>query len=513
MSPPHAQLDGSREPPEAASTAPADGRGPVGWGGFLGHVRNYLLGGVAGGLVAVGSVAILTRLLTPSEYGVLKVWMAVLVVLGVVFELNFRGAVSRYYLEERDDFADFLKTALLFLLGLSALNLTLSWALRGPVGTFFRLPPGLFFAAAAVAVTQVPWNLNWKLMVSRMESGPYARLRVGRDLLVLVAGGLWVYSLPTTPTDVDGGRELGQIYGLLAVNLAFGVALGFKLWRIAAPGRPRRVHLRYALAFGVPLIPHALSGHILSAFDRVIINQLDGETSAGLYSFAYDVGEVMAVIVHAMNSAWLPLFTRARNREQHEVIDAMANAYAQYVAAIAIALVLFAREVAAVLADARYAEALPLIPVIVLSYVALFLYTIYANHSFYRKRTGYISAATLLAGAVNVVTNYLFIPRYGYGAAAWTTLGSFVLLFGLHYVIARFLLGERVARVGRLVGWYALAGAASYGYVQLDAAVGDYLTVLLAVKVPAVALLAVWVLRVRKTISRVAASDAGPDGT
>ena len=63
------------------------------------------------------------------------------------------------------------------------------------------------------------------------------------------------------------------------------------------------------------------------------------------------------------------------------------------------------------------------------------------------------------------------------------------------------------------MGWYAVAGAVSYGYVQLDAALNDYVTVLLAVKLPVLALLALWVLRVRKTIARVAAEDGANAAT
>lgn len=482
----------------------------VGWGGFLGHVRNYLVGGVVSGLVGFGTVSILTRLLTPAEYGVFRVWVALVAVLAVLAELNFRGAISRYYLEEKADFPDFLKTVLRFLAGLSVFNVAVAWLLRDPIGDFLEIAPELFFLAALASVAQVTWNLNWKLMAARLESGKYSALKVLRDLLVFGVGALWVLSLPSTePADAYGGREVGQVYGVLVINLAFGLLLAIKLWRMATGGRARRKHLVYALAFGVPLIPHALSGQILTAFDRVIINQLDGETAAGLYAFAYDIGAVMAMVVQAMNTAWLPLFTRSRNREQYRRIDAMAAAYAQYIAAIAIALVLFAREIGAILADARYNEALFLVPVVVLSYVALFMYTIYANHSFYRYKTALISLATLIAGAVNVVLNYALIPDYGYGIAAWTTLGSYLLLFALHYLIARVVLRETVARVSRLVFWYAVAGLGSWLVVLVEAAIDDHLTALLALKVPLLAALVFWALRIRRHIQGLVST--GPE--
>ena len=485
-------------PPQAPAPA---GDSAVGWGGFLGHVRNYLLGGAVSGLVGFGTVSILTRLLTPAEYGVFRVWAAIVAVLTVLVELNFRGAVSRYFLEERDDFPDFLNTILRFLGALAVFNLAVAWLLRAPLGAFVELSPDLFVLATLAAIAQVGWNLNWTYMTARLASAGFAALRVSRDLLVFGVGALWVVSLPATvPTDAYGGRELGQVYGVLLVNLAFSIALALKLWRIARTGRPHRRHLVYALAFGVPLIPHALSGQVLAVFDRVIINKIEGERSAGLYAFAYDVGAVMAMVVQSMNAAWQPLFTRARNREQYAHIDAMASAYAQYIAALALFMVLFAHELGRLLADARYGEALKIVPLVVLSYVALFMYTIYANHSFYRYKTALISAATLIAGATNVGLNLWLIPRHGYGVAAWTTLASYLLLFVLHYSVARFILRETVARVSRLTLWFAVAALGSWLVTLAEAALPSYLLTLFVLKLPAVALLALWMLRVRRHI-------------
>ena len=487
---------------------PAPREEEAGFAGFFGHVRNYLVGGVLGGVITFGSVATLTRLLSPAEYGVLKVWLAVVLVAGVVVELNFRGAISRYYLEETEDMADFLKTVLRFLAVLGALVLVAAFLLREPLGAVLELNGWLAFLAIVAAVATVPWNLNWKLMAAKLESGAFSTLKVVRDAVVAGVVIAVVVLLPkTSDAEAVDVRGFAAVAGTVAVHVLFAIILAIKLGRQAAPGRVERRHLTYALAFGVPLIPHALSGHILSAFDRVIINQLENESAAGLYSFAYDVGAAMSMVVQAMNTAWQPLFTRARNREQHERIDAMAGTYAQYVAAIAIIIVLFSREVAGVLGDARYEEAIAIIPVVVLSYMAVFLYTIYANHSFYKHRTAYISVASLIAGVTNIGLNYWLIPPYGFAIAAWTTLASYLLLFLLHYATARFLLGERVPRLSRLLLWYGVAALVSYVFVRAEGWIDDYFMTWVALKLPIFLAVLVWI---RHTKRRMDAQRALP---
>ena len=53
------------------------------------------------------------------------------------------------------------------------------------------------------------------------------------------------------------------------------------------------------------------------------------------------------------------------------------------------------------------------------------------------KKTKYIAMGTSLAAVLNIVLNYIFIKKFGYQAAAWTTLFSYIALFIFHWVIAK----------------------------------------------------------------------------
>jgi len=53
----------------------------------------------------------------------------------------------------------------------------------------------------------------------------------------------------------------------------------------------------------------------------------------------------------------------------------------------------------------------------------------------------------MLAAALNVVLNYIFIPRYGYIAAAYTTLATYLLYFIFHYFLAKKIHGSSLVSV------------------------------------------------------------------
>ena len=74
----------------------------------------------------------------------------------------------------------------------------------------------------------------------------------------------------------------------------------------------------------------------------------------------------------------------------------------------------------------------------------------------------------MFSGVVNVVLNIICINRYGYMAAAYTTLVTYVLYFVFHYVIAWRIHKGCLYDTGRL-SWYAvlslMAGAISLVFI------------------------------------------------
>ena len=53
----------------------------------------------------------------------------------------------------------------------------------------------------------------------------------------------------------------------------------------------------------------------------------------------------------------------------------------------------------------------------------------------YYKKTIYVSIGTMVAAVVNIILNYIFIPKYGFVAAGYTTLASYIILMVVHCMI------------------------------------------------------------------------------
>ena len=60
------------------------------------------------------------------------------------------------------------------------------------------------------------------------------------------------------------------------------------------------------------------------------------------------------------------------------------------------------------------------------------LYTLFVNVEQFKKKTIGMAIASAVAASVNLLLNWIFIPRYGYLAAAYTTLVGYLCLLCIH---------------------------------------------------------------------------------
>ena len=67
----------------------------------------------------------------------------------------------------------------------------------------------------------------------------------------------------------------------------------------------------------------------------------------------------------------------------------------------------------------------------------MFFYQHFVNVEFYFEESRITSAASIGSAILNVILNFALIPKFGYLAAGYTTLFSYILFGIVHYVFMR----------------------------------------------------------------------------
>lgn len=107
-----------------------------------------------------------------------------------------------------------------------------------------------------------------------------------------------------------------------------------------------------------------------------------------------------------------------------------------------IAVMLVSPELVKLLGPEDYWDSIYCVPPLIAGGYFAFLYTLPASIEYFYEKTSFIMIGTMSAAAINIVLNYFFILKYGYIAAAYTTLATYFLYFLFHYFLSRKIAGR-----------------------------------------------------------------------
>lgn len=196
---------------------------------------------------------------------------------------------------------------------------------------------------------------------------------------------------------------------------------------------------KYALSFNIPLIPHFLSQIILSLADRIMIRDITTSSYAGIYSLAYSVASIMMIFHTALMSTISPwIYAKIRN-DEISGIKSIAYFTLILMAGVNLLLIGFAPEAIILFAPDAYYEAIWSVPPIAMGSYFMYTYDLFAKFAFYHDQTILIMVTSVLGAVLNLCLNWYCIHKFGYLAAAYTSLVCYIF-----YAIVHFLLMSRV---------------------------------------------------------------------
>lgn len=307
----------------------------------------------------------------------------------------------------------------------------LAWPLYGPrLGGIELWPVGLAGLAGVAGTSVFRVSLSWLQFARRAQE--HTALLIQRWLLLLAFVLFFLLVL--------GWRAEGI---LLAQALSFTCGAALALRKLPE-GRDFRIHLptlKASLIYGLPIVPHVLSGVIFQATDRALLAAHSGLDEAGVYTLAAKLASAVFMVAMGAQRAWLPFFLR-EDRDAGQKgwgrVRKLSFFSVSVVACVAVGVALFSPEVVDLFAPGAYAGASEVVPILALAAFLRAYYLIAVSPVMADKKTArLIALATLPAAALNVVLNAWWIPDHGMVGAAWATFTSHAASLMLTSVLSR----------------------------------------------------------------------------
>lgn len=311
-------------------------------------------------------------------------------------------------------------------------------------------------------------DLNYLLLgIVQSLFAYYLSLLITEYRILGKAAGYLVFSIINSVISVGVGmilvwimpenRYVGRIYASLIAAVLVGGTACMLIYR-QGKSFYNKQHIKYALHLSLPLIFHSLGGIILGKADQLMLLKLMSRPEMGIYSYGTNFAHIIYVFGNACNMAYCPMYYSLRQENNRQRIIKVNTVYIKVYMLGVSAVILLLPEIIRIMSGAEYYGAIYTAPLLAGSFMLNFLYTFPVNYEFFCKKTKYIAYATAVSAVINVILNYLLIPVLGGMGAATATLISTLFQFGVHYFVARKIIGDYEMPLRYFI--YAMAGIA-----------------------------------------------------
>ncbi len=388
-------------------------------------VGNYLIKGLS-----FLTIPIFARLLDSTDYGKYNTYMAfeaiVYIFVGLALHTSFKKAKYKFESNFNEYVSSCVLLSIFSFFSFIILAIISYPVLKGMWGLEETLVILLFAHSFGSALIQF-YNAYVALYYDYTR---FLKLSIFNALvnIGLSIGLILIFS--------EGKKYIGRILGTAIPVIILGVYVIIFFFRKSRIN-VNKDYWKYGLSYSLPIIPHGLSQIVLSQFDRIMISNMIGASEAGIYSFAYNVYTIVLVTTSSLSNVWEPWFFEKIAQNDTNSIKKRGQTFAFFMLGFSAILVFLAPEIVMILGTEKYADAVFCVPPIVIGGYFAFLYLLPCEVEYYYEKTKNIGIATCAAAGLNFILNYFCIKKFGYVAAAYTTLVTYLLYFIFHYLMAR----------------------------------------------------------------------------
>lgn len=404
--------------------------------GNLFHAKNYFSAELAVKAIGFVSIPIFTRLLSQEDYGIVSVFNAYAGIFVAILSLNSFTAISRYYYEKTDDFYEFIGSTFVFLGLILSFTISIYVIFLNKVNIIMNIPWPLPILLIFTCLFSIIYGIYMQILYPQKKSKEAA--------IISIVYGYSIFILSITITFLlKENRYLGKILAIYPIGLFLLVYILFKIHKDVKFSFNLN-HIKYIVIYAFPLIPYSLSELILGQVDRIMINNIINQSAAGLYSLGYTVGMLLLLVIGATQASFYPEYYSFLEKKEYKRLDNLLKKIFSIIVLAAMGLILFGKEILIFLADPKFYDSSKVIPIVVVGYVFYAMFLFYSMYVGYTKKTIFLAIPTLIAGMSNIAMNMVFIPKFGYIAAAYTTIVSYIIMFFLVWITVKYILKQRV---------------------------------------------------------------------
>lgn len=394
----------------------------------------FSVGPIVGALLGFITVPLITYFISPDEYGRTSMFTLAQGILSMLMYLGLDQAFVREFNEYKDSIKKLMVNALIIpLLMVFVLDIIVVFNARYISFLMFDTREELY--AVYFLAIMLPFMIieNFSLLKIRMEEKglqySFFSILLKVFLLALTVGFFLVYE--------KSFRSV--VYAMALAEIINGLILFFvALFPLKLSIRDiDKALIKKMLSFGLPLVPAALLSWVLTSMDKIMLRTLCDYTELGLYTAAFKIVSILGIIQTCFTLFWTPVAYRwYESKVDNKQFEMVNNVVAFIMTATCMGLLLF-KDIVAMVLGADFRTAIYIFPFILLYPIMYTMSEATAVGIAFSRKTQYTIVVSTSSGLLNILLNYLLIPRFGGVGAAVATGASYIVFFWVRTLISR----------------------------------------------------------------------------
>lgn len=193
------------------------------------------------------------------------------------------------------------------------------------------------------------------------------------------------------------------------------------------------------LNYALPIMIAGLAYVINENFDKWLIPDVLGKDINGAYAGCYKLAVFMTIFIQAFRLGAEPFFFNHAKEKNAKNTYALIMKYFVICGALMLLFIVGFIDIfkALIVRDETYWKAIEIVPIVLLANLFLGIYFNLAIWYKLTDKTRFGMYISIVGAIITIALNIILLPKYGFVAAAWTTLIAYAIMMIISYTLGQ----------------------------------------------------------------------------
>lgn len=386
---------------------------------------SFSIGGYINALIGLLTVPIITRILSPEQYGIASLISIIVEMLVVFCSLALDQSFVRFFYEvEEEERGKLLQDCLYYPVFITIFSSLVIFIFRNQISIFIlgKKEKVIWLIIVFSIVALIIKSFAFLVVRMQQKGGLYSFFYI---LIKVVEFSFILLFFKIYGNDYKV-IVLATLFSTFITSLLM-IIVERKIWRLVGK---RKIEKKELLNFSAPLVLTLALTWVFASSDKITIKIFSNLKELGLYSGAFRIVSVISVIQTGFTSFWTPfIYERYSKNSEDLVFYKKANDYLSLIFFLIGITILATRNIIIILLGEKYYDSLFIVPMLIFVPIMYLISETTMMGIGFKKKSKYFLYISIIVAVFNIVGNILLVPKYGAKGAAISTGISYIIFF------------------------------------------------------------------------------------